>query len=93
MRVSKLVVLNTRDEKMLTRALKLEGKIVLMQDAVLFTNSRVEANKCLLGYKIYALKSDVEKRGLSDRLLDNVELLDVDQLVDLLFSDKTVVNL
>jgi sulfur relay protein TusB/DsrH len=91
--VSKLVVLNTKDEKMLERALKMDSELLLMQDAVLFTNNRIEANNRLAIHKVYAVKQDAVKRGLSDRLLDNVELVDTAELVDLLFSGKSVVNL
>jgi len=91
--VSKLVVLNTKDEKMLERALKMDAELLLMQDAVLFANNRIEANNKLAAHKVYAVKRDAVKRGLSDRMLDTVELVDMDQLVDLLFSGKSVVNL
>ncbi|MCW4012266.1 MAG: DsrH/TusB family sulfur relay protein [Candidatus Bathyarchaeota archaeon] len=91
--MSKLVVLNTKDEQMLERALKMDAELLLMQDAVLFANNRIEANNRLAALKVYAVKRDAVKRGLSDRLLDNVELVDTDELVDLLFSGKSVVNL
>ena len=89
----KLIVMNTHDPETLDKALGVDAEILLMQDAVLFGNSRVEANIKIQDYKIYALMSDVEKRGLKDRLLDNIDLLDVDGLVDLLFSGKTIINL
>ena len=91
--VSKLVVLNTKDEQMLERALKMDAELLLMQDAVQFANNRIEANNRLATHKIYAVKRDTVKRGLGDRLLDNVVLVDTDELVDLLFSGKSVVNL
>ena len=91
--MTKLVVLNTKDDKMLERAVKLEAELLLMQDAVLYANKNVESNKKLAGLKVYAAKQDAFKRGLSDRLLDNVELVDTSQLVDLLFSEKQVINL
>jgi sulfur relay protein TusB/DsrH len=78
---------------MLKRAMKLKADIVLMRDAVYFTNIRIESNNNLRDHKVYALKQDVEKRGLSERLLDNVKLVDMSEFVDLLFSDKTVINL
>jgi sulfur relay protein TusB/DsrH len=85
--------MNTYDAEALEKALKVDAEILFMQDAVFFTNNRITANKKLRDQKIYALMSDVEKRGLKDRVLENVELLDVDMLVDLLFSGKTVLNL
>ncbi len=91
--MSKLIVLNTHDDDTLDKALKIEADVILMQDAVLFTNKSIEANNKLQDHKIYALESDVVKRGLKDRLIDGVELIDVDALVDLLFSEKTVINM
>ena len=91
--MSKLIVLNTHDGRMLEKALGVDAEVLLMQDAVLFTNNRVEENNKLLPHKIYAIEADVEKRGLKDRLLENIELIDIDAMVDLLFSGKTVVNL
>ena len=91
--VSKLVVLNTKDDKMLERALRMDAELLLMQDAVLYANKRIEENNRLVAYKVYAMKQDAMKRGLCDRLLDNIELVDTDGLVDLLFSGKSVINL
>jgi sulfur relay protein TusB/DsrH len=85
--------MNTYDAEALEKALKVDAEILFMQDAVFFTNNRITANKKLRDQKIYALMSDVEKRGLKDRVFENVELLDIDMLVDLLFSGKTVLNL
>ena len=91
--MSRLVVMNTHNDDTLDKALKTESEVILMQDAVLFTNKNVEANNKLRDHKIYALASDVEKRGLKDLVIDGVELIDVDVLVDLLFSGKTVLNM
>ena len=91
--MSKLIIMNTHDPENLDKALRIDAEILLMQDAVLFTNNRIEANKKLQDHNIYALMSDVEKRGLKDRVLENVDLLDMDALVNLLFSGKTVINL
>jgi sulfur relay protein TusB/DsrH len=85
--------MNTHDEDTLDKALSVEGEILLMQDAVLFTNNRTEGYKKLDDHKIYALQSCIEKRGMKDRVRENVELIDVDAMVDLLFSGKTVINL
>ena len=91
--MTKLIVMNTSDPETLSKAMKTGAEILFMQDAVYFTNSRIEANNNLRDHKIYALKSDVEKRGLKDRILEHVTLVDVDGLVDLLFSGKTVINM
>ena len=76
--MSRLVVMNTHNYDTLDKALKTESEVVLMQDAVLFTNKNVEANNKLRDHKIYALASDIEKRGLKDMVIDGVELIDVD---------------
>ena len=91
--MSKLVVMNSHDPETLDKALKANAEVLLMQDAVLFANKSVEANNKLLDHKIYALESDVEKRGIKNKLLQHVELINVDALVDLLFSGKTILNL
>ena len=91
--MSKLVVMNSHDPETLDKALKANTEVLLMQDAVLFANKSVEANNKLLDHKIYALESDVEKRGIKNKLLQHVELINVDALVDLLFSGKTILNL
>ncbi|MBE0633553.1 hypothetical protein E4H04_00795 [Candidatus Bathyarchaeota archaeon] len=91
--MSKLIVMNTHNPETFEKALKTEAEIILMQDAVFFTNNGVEANNKLHDHKIYALVSDVEKRGLKNRVLQGIELIDVDSMVDLLFSEKTVINL
>lgn len=91
--MTKLMVLNIHDRETLDMALGIDAEILLMQDAVLFTNNRIEDNKRLHGKKVYALMADIEKRGLKDRVLKNIDLIDVDGMVDLLFSGKTVINL
>ena len=91
--MSKLFVLNTHDVDALEKALSVEGEILLMQDAVLFTNNRIEGHKKLNDHKIYALQSCIEKRGMKDRITENIEQIDVNAMVDLLFSGKTVINL
>ena len=91
--MSKLIVMNTHDAETLSMALSVDAEILLMQDAVLFTNNRIAANKKFQDHKVYALKSDVEKRGIKDRVHGNVELIDIDSLVDLLFSGKTIINM
>jgi len=89
----KIAVLNTYDEKALNRALGMKAHLFLMQDAVLFTNARIESNKRLSDANVYALREDVAKRGLIGRVLNNVKLVDIDETVDLLFSSENVVNL
>ena len=89
----KLIVINTNDRNALDQALNIEADVLLIQDAVLFLNKgRVDAP----GFndkKVYALDIDVEKRGLAQRLIDGVELVDYNSMVDLMFSSDSIVNL
>lgn len=60
-----------------------EAKIVLIKDGVYLNTDMVKEKK------IYALKDDVEKRGLKSRMKD-VELIDYPQLVDLIEENKVM---
>jgi sulfur relay protein TusB/DsrH len=89
----KLIVVNQNDMGSIRQALSINADILLIQDGVYFLNNSV-ANKPDFGVrKVYALGDDVEKRGLSDRVGTEVELITYDGMVDLLFSGATVVNL
>jgi sulfur relay protein TusB/DsrH len=89
----KLIVLNTNDRDILDNAMSAEADLLLMQDATLFCNSGRKDTSGFGDRKVYALKVDLEKRGLSDRMEQGVELVDYDGMVDLLFSEYAVVNL
>ena len=89
----KLIVLNKNDMGTLRQALSVEAGILLIQDGVYFLNNAVADTPDFGERKVYALGVDVEKRGLADRLVNGVELIDYDGMVDLLFSGSTVVNL
>lgn len=75
-----------------------EVEIVLMQDAVYMAQKSNEfgdeINRHVMeGVQFYLLSIDVERRGLDDRLIPGVKLVDYDELVDLLFrEDQTVLN-
>ena len=89
----KLLILNTHDGDILEIALPAESDLLLMHDATLFCNRGRKDAPEFGDRKVYALKVDLEKRGLSERMVDGIELVDYDGMVDLLFSDYTVVNL
>jgi sulfur relay protein TusB/DsrH len=89
----KLIVLNTHDENILEKAMNSKADLLLMQDAVLFCNNGRKDAPEFGDRKVYALKVDIEKRGLSDRMVDSIELINYNGVVDLLFSEYTVVNL
>ena len=44
-------------------------------------------------HRVYAPQSYIEKRRMRARVSKKVELFDVNTMIDLLFSDKTVINL
>ena len=89
----KLIVINTNDRNALDQALNVEAEVLLIQDAVLSLNKGREDAPSFKGKKVYALGIDVEKRGLSERLVEGVELVDYTIMVDLMFSSDSVVNL
>lgn len=89
----KLIVLNTHDEDILEKAMTARSDLLLMQDATIFCNSGRKDAPMFGVMKVYALKGDLEKRGLTERMIDGVEVVDYDGMVDLLFSGYKVVNL
>ncbi len=89
----KLIMINTNDRNAFDQALNVEAEVLLIQEAVLFLNKGRTDAPSLNGKKVYALGIDVEKRGLSDRLVEGVELVDYSSMVDLMFSSDSVVNL
>ena len=99
-----LVFLNRFDVSSLPIITSLAAKssqlsIVLAQDAVYFA---IENGPCHTsirkliekGTKLYALATDVSRRGIREKLLSGVELVDYDALVELLFDkDQMVINM
>lgn len=63
-----------------------DARVVLIQDGVYLDAKEIAA----AGKKVYALRKDVEKRGLASRLSSSVELIDYGRLVDLMFEDKVI---
>ena len=59
-----------------------DAKIVLLQDGVYLKTDAI------VGKPIYAIKPDVEKRGLSCRLPKSIRLIDYPEFVDLIIADK-----
>ena len=76
-----------------------EVEITLMLNSIYLADSRgehsVAIKECIdSGVKMFALKKDTEKRGLTNHLIEGVKIVDYSQLIDQLFSDKpTVINL
>ncbi|MCP4365190.1 MAG: hypothetical protein GY800_07830 [Planctomycetes bacterium] len=63
-----------------------DAKVVLIQDGVYFNVRRFVGSKV----KVYILHNDAEKRGLIDRLHEDMELIDYGQLVDLIIQNKVI---
>jgi sulfur relay protein TusB/DsrH len=59
-----------------------DAKVVLIEDGVYLDTGPLKGKA-----KLYALEKDVEKRGLSDKLV-GVELIDYEGLVDLIERDR-----
>ncbi|MDI6800157.1 MAG: DsrH/TusB family sulfur metabolism protein [Actinomycetota bacterium] len=60
------------------------AKVVLIKDGVYLDTSKFK------GGKIYAMKDDVEKRGLGKKLSATAELIDYPHLVDMIVDDKVM---
>ncbi len=69
--------------------------ILLIEDGVISaannTKSSMLAQLAANG-KVYALKGDVEARGISSNLADNIQLVDYDGFVDLVVEHGTAVS-
>jgi tRNA 2-thiouridine synthesizing protein B len=69
------------------------GAILLIEDGVYAASkgNAVEAKlKGAMGkFKIYALKGDLEARGIADRITDGVTTVDYGGFVDLVAANKT----
>jgi sulfur relay protein TusB/DsrH len=63
-----------------------EAAVVLIQDGVYLDVSAVSK----AGRTVYAVKRDVERRGLGRRLAEGVKIIDFDDLVDLIIDNKVV---
>lgn len=63
-----------------------DAEIVLIQDGIYLDVKKIEIS----GNKVYAVKDDVEKRGYTEILSKNIELIDYGKLVDLVLANKVV---
>lgn len=63
-----------------------EAVAVLIQDGVYLDISLLRK----AGRPVYAVKRDVERRGLGERLSDGVKVIGFDELVDLIVAHKVV---
>ncbi len=69
--------------------------ILLLQNAVYFANKTNKAISQALDQKktIAACKQHVETRGLNDFISDEINLVSMDNLVDLIFENDTIINM
>ena len=63
-----------------------DAEVVLIQDGV-YLGSGASLGKAK---RVYAVKRDVERRGLSQRIGNGVKLIDYPELVDILFANKVL---
>lgn len=68
--------------------------ICLLQDAVYHAN---KSNSLIQEFtkkgKIYAVKEDVEKRGIESYINNDVKLLDYSEIIDLVIANDNLINL
>ena len=63
-----------------------DARVVLIQNGVYLDVSGLTGR----GKEVYALKEDVDKRGVAGRLENKVKLIDYSELVDLIVENKVV---
>ena len=63
-----------------------EAIVVLIQDGVYLDVSALSK----AGRSVYAVKRDIERRGLGKHLVDGVKAIGFDELVDLIVAHKVV---
>lgn len=81
----------------LVDALKISGNkvgLLLMQDGVFMVDKGCSESKDLLGFNLplYACESHVEERGIKDRLIDDVQIVDYHSIVNIMMElyDKVI---
>jgi len=69
--------------------------ILLLQNAVYFANKTNKAISQVLEQKktIAACKQHVDVRGLNDFISEKINLVSMDELVDLIFENDTIINM
>jgi sulfur relay protein TusB/DsrH len=70
--------------------------LILMQDAVLLSQKKNNNEKIgIFGANgsLFVLKPDVLKRGITEKMVPGVHLIDHEELIDLLFNGAKILNL
>jgi sulfur relay protein TusB/DsrH len=62
------------------------AKVVLIQDGVYLDTASLRQ----AGVEVYAIQQDLVKRGLSDSVPSQVQVIDYGQLVDLIVENKVI---
>lgn len=62
------------------------SKVVLIQDGVYLNTDALRQ----AGNEVYAIATDVQRRGLASSLPAGVKVIDYAQLVDLIFDNKVI---
>lgn len=81
----KLALENKNDEK----------TICLLQNAVYFANKNIKETGEALnqGLKVIACEEDINIRGLKRYIYDNVELKDYGEIIDIVLSNDSIINI
>jgi len=71
-----------------------DDALILIEDAVYAANSgnagAAKLNEAKSkGFKLYALQPDLEARGIADRVIDGVTLVDYEGFVDLVAAESS----
>lgn len=71
-----------------------EVTIILLQNAVYFANKfNKSVSQALNQHKaVYACKDHIEKRGLTKFISEDIKLIATPEVVDLIFTNDTIVN-
>ena len=94
-----LFFLTCKDTTGIELALEHDGEsdqmsMCLLQDAVYHANkSNLSIQEFSKIGKIYAVKEDVEKRGIESYINDEIKLLNYSEVIDLVLENDNIINL
>jgi sulfur relay protein TusB/DsrH len=96
--MDRLYLLKDLDVNALSVAAESDGSgLLLMQDATYALNESREESSLVRkilgkGRPVYYLDRDVERRGLTEKLISGAQKMNVEGMVDLLFGGARVIN-
>ena len=94
--MDRLYVLNNLDEDAISIAAESgDSGLLLMQDATYALNESREESRLVRkilgkGRPVYYLDRDVERRGLTEKLVQGAQKINIDGMVDLLFGVRVI---